>query len=120
MTRMDSKQTENSEYGQKMKDLADTIAKVMNDVGQGYAFSVLPQIDDERAHFSAFGMPEKDGYISFWAGIAALIHDARACIPENDQSDFKEGFIAMVKLVGNTSFPLLDTERLLEDAEKGE
>lgn len=108
------------EYKQTMTDLADTISKVMSKVGQGYAFSVLPDIDDEREHFSAFGMKKESGYVSFWAGIAALISDAKDCVPEDDWGDFREGFIAMVKMVGELKFPLLDTNKLIDDVKKGE
>lgn len=108
------------EYKKTMLDLAETISKTMNEVGQGYAFSVLPQIDDERAHFSAFGMPKNDKYVSFWAGIAALISDTKDSIPEDDWGDFREGFIAMVKMVGALKFPLLDTDELTDEYKKGE
>lgn len=116
----DRKDTTSDEYKQTMIDLAEKISETMNEVGQGYAFSVLPSIDDERAHFSAFGMPKDDKYVSFWAGIAALISDTKDSIPEDDWGDFREGFIAMVRMVGALKFPLLDTDELTDEYKKGE
>lgn len=105
----DNKDIEETQYGKQMNELADKISDMMQSVGQGYIFTVLPGEDDIRPHFSSFGIKSKD-YTSFWAALYALIKEARNSIPEDDISKFREGFMPMVILTMKECFPMIHLE----------
>ena len=108
------KKTKESEYGKKIESLADKISYAMDEMNQGYIFSVIPNRHDTRCHFGSFKISSKN-FEGFWASLVTIIQDIQRNIPEDQLRDFRKGFLPMVYLVTQNCFPMIHLEGAFYD-----
>lgn len=113
------KQTRDSEYGKKIAALAEVISETMEDLDQGYIFSVIPNEGDKRTHFGSFKL-SSNNYPAFWASLLCSIQDVQMHIPEDKLEGFSEGFLPMVFLAMKYCFPTMRINGDFYDEMEGE